>query len=72
MDIIYHNMNSLSDFRTLRTNYTVTIESMLQQVARHVAGECYQVISLSASERTFVVVLSTELSKEELRRRGFP
>ncbi|KAI9698034.1 MAG: hypothetical protein M1836_004387 [Candelina mexicana] len=72
VDIIYHNMHTGSDFRTFRAASQGPVEEVLLQVAQHVKDECYKIISISASEHSFVVVMTTDLSKETLRARGFP
>lgn len=61
-----------SDFMTLRTGSDRTIEEVLLQVAKHVEDGCYKIISISASAASFVVVLSTRLSRKELAAKGFP
>ena len=72
VDIIYHNMNVASDFRTMRSGSDGPIEEVVIQIAKHLTNQCYNVISINASCRSCVVVLSTELSREELGQRGFP
>ncbi|KAI9715765.1 MAG: hypothetical protein M1812_005764 [Candelaria pacifica] len=72
VDIIYHNMHAGSDFRTFRAVSKDPVEAVLLQVARHVKDECYKIISISASKDSFVVVMTTDLSREKLAARGFP
>ncbi len=72
IDIIYHNMHAGSDFQTFRAAGKGPVEEVLLQVAQHVKNECYKIISINASKHSFVVVMTTELSREVLEARGFP
>jgi hypothetical protein len=72
VDLIYHNMHAGSDFRTSRGLSSRSIEYELLKVAKHLKDECYKVISISASRYSLVVVMTTSLSSEELRKKGFP
>lgn len=72
MDVIFHNMNSASDFTTVRSGGEGSVDDILLEVATHVKDGCYKIVSISASKHSFVVVCSTELSKAELWLKGFP
>ena len=72
VDVIYHNMHAGSDFKTIRGGSEGPVEDILLEVARHVKEGCYKIVSISSSKHSFVVVCSTELSKAELWRKGFP
>ena len=72
VDIIYHNMHAGSDFMTSRMGSEGSVEEILLQVAKQVENGCYKIVSISASKHSFVIVFSTELSRAELRERGFP
>ena len=72
VDIIYHNMNSSSDFKTFRAGSDRPVEQELLRVAKHIDNNCYKIVSISASKYSLVVVFSTELSKAQLREKGFP
>lgn len=73
-DLIYHNMCADSDFITFRAGADpyATIEDAIKDVARHIATGLYEIISISGSKHSLVVVMGTELSKAELWGRGFP
>jgi hypothetical protein len=72
MDIIYHSMHPEPDFLTVRSGVEDSVEDVLLAVATHVKNGCYKIVSISASKHSFVVVYSTELSKAELWKKGFP
>ena len=73
VDVIYHNMNHTSDFRTWRTTRFGDVKSEMVKLTRCVENRCFdELISVAASKHSFVVVLTTTLTKEELRERGFP
>ncbi|KAK0099306.1 hypothetical protein ONS95_006332 [Cadophora gregata] len=72
IDIIYHNMHAGSDFITFRASSNHSLKSNIATVAKHVADDCYTVISMNVSTYSVVVVFSTPLSKAELREKGFP
>lgn len=74
IDVIYHNMMSTSNFRTFRTSRADTgIKEWIQRLARQIEVGCFdEVISVAASKHTFVVVVSTTVSKEELVEKGWP
>jgi hypothetical protein len=71
VDIIYHNMHAVSDFRTLRAAGDGTVEEELIKAANYVKNGCFKIVSISASKNSFVVVCSTPLSSEELKEKGF-
>jgi hypothetical protein len=73
LDVIYHNMDLRSDFRTMRTQRGGTIDGQMQRMTQHIERGCFhEVISVSASKHTFVAVVCTALSQIELEKRGFP
>jgi hypothetical protein len=73
LDVIYHNMRVTSNFRTLRQQRFRTVEHQLQILARQIEAGCFDVIiSVSASKGSFVVVMETSLSDDELFSKGFP
>jgi hypothetical protein len=73
VDVIYMNINSGSDFNSLRTGTDDSVHAALLQCAKHVERGLYRVVSISASEHSFVVVMSTELSQRDLLfKNGFP
>jgi hypothetical protein len=73
IDVIYHNMNVGSNFRTYRTQRSGTIKGQMQRLNQQIENGCFdQLISVAASKHSFVVVVATTLSKEELSVRGFP
>ncbi len=75
IDVIYHNMylGASKYFRTIRTTSHGTPESCIQRLARFCSAGCFdRVVNIAASRHSFVVVVETRLTKEELLRRGFP
>ncbi|KAK4188866.1 hypothetical protein QBC35DRAFT_179508 [Podospora australis] len=73
VDVLFININSESDFRTLRTGTNEHVQVALTQVMKHVARGLYRIVSLNASEYSCVVVMSTEKSWEDLMwKTGFP
>ena len=73
LDVIYHNMTTTSNFRTMRQLRFRTLEDQLQILARQIQAGCFDtIISISASKGSFVVVLQTSLSADELFSKGFP
>ena len=73
VDVIYININADSDFGTMRTGTDDSVHAALQQCAKHVQQGLYRIISVNASEHSFVVVMSTELSQKDLLwKNGFP
>ena len=72
LDIIYHNMNATSNFRTVRAFRHRTVEDQLQRFACQIGAGCFDaVVSVAASKGSFVVVMQTSLSDKELTARGF-
>lgn len=72
LDVVYINLNASSDWLMSRANGSGTIEEELELIHQHVQDGCYKIVSLNASERSCVLVMSTELSKAQLREKGFP
>ena len=72
IDLIYHNMHAGSDFRTFRASSNHSLKSHIATIVKHVADDCYTVISMNISTYSVVVVFSTPLSKADLREKGFP
>jgi hypothetical protein len=67
LDIIYHNMNAISSFRTLRALRYRTVEDQQQRLACQIQAGCFDtVISVAASKESFVVVMETSRSDEAL------
>ena len=72
VDIIYYNIWADSDFRGLRTGSNGPIEDVLIGLARNIEKGCFKrVLSVSASKHSLVVVVSTKLSHDELKEKGF-
>ena len=73
MDIIFHNMNVTSNFRTVRMPRYRTVSEQLGILYAFVQAGCFdKVVSVAASLHSFVAVVETTLSMEELKSRGFP
>lgn len=73
LDINFHNMTTTSNFRTLRQTRYRSVEQQLQILARHIEAGCFDlVVSVAASKSSFVVVVQTARSMEELLEMGFP
>ena len=72
VDIIYFNIWADSDFRGLRAGSNGPIEDVLVGLARNIEKGCFKrVLSVSASKHSLVVVVSTKLSHDELKEKGF-
>lgn len=73
VDIIFHNVNVDSNFRTTRTQRWGTLEGQMGRFMGYIRAGCFeQILSVAASKYSFVVVVATTLSRDELRARGFP
>lgn len=73
VDVIFMNINYGSDFRARRSGSDESIQEAILQVAKHISRRLYKVVSLNATEHTLAVIISTELSREELMfKNGFP
>lgn len=69
LDIIYHNMTSTSNSKTVRALRYTTVKQQLQILAQQIAGGCFDlVVSVAASKQSFVVVMQTARSNDELSR----
>lgn len=73
VDVFFININTASDFTMIRTGTNENFQHALTQTIKHVARGLYRIVSLSASEYSCVVVMSTEKSRDELMwKNGFP
>jgi hypothetical protein len=73
VDVIFTNINYGSDFRGIRSGTDKSIEDAILQIAKHISRGLYKVVSLNASEHMLAVIISTELSRDELMfKNGFP
>jgi hypothetical protein len=73
VDVIYLNINTGSDFRTLRTGTDKTVHEAIVQVSKHIQRGLYELVSLNASKHSCVVVISTEKARSDLVfKHGFP
>jgi hypothetical protein len=73
IDVIYHNMDSTSDFNTFRQQRYGTVEGCIQRLARQIEAGCFdKVVSVSGSKNSFTVIVETALSKEQLYGRDWP
>ncbi|KAK2024415.1 hypothetical protein LX32DRAFT_643673 [Colletotrichum zoysiae] len=71
--VIFHNINSTSDFLGLHTGTDEHAHHALIQVARHVARGIYRIVSLSVTEDSCMVILSTGKPRSEIMwKNGFP
>lgn len=73
VDVIFTNVNYGSDFRGIRSGTDKSLQDAILQVAKHISRGLYKVVSLNASEHMLTVIISTELSRDELMyKNGFP
>ncbi|KAL6886016.1 hypothetical protein GGI43DRAFT_277593 [Trichoderma evansii] len=73
VDVIFTNINYGSDFRFIRSGTDKSVQDAILQVAKHISRGLYKVVSLNASEHMLAVIISTELSRDELMsKNGFP
>jgi len=72
LDRIYINLNADSDFRIWRVNSHATIDEEVATIHQYVQAGFFRIISLNASERSCFLVMSTSLTRAELREKGFP
>ena len=71
IDVIWHNMDMRSDFRTNRTGNYGDIKETLVKLGRKIEAGCFdKLISVTASKNSLVVVMETMLSRAELAERG--
>ncbi|KAK1580108.1 uncharacterized protein LY79DRAFT_562331 [Colletotrichum navitas] len=71
--MIFHNTNTASDFLGHHTGTNEHVHHALIQVARHVARGLYYIVSLSITEDSCMVFMSTEKPRSELMwKNGFP
>jgi hypothetical protein len=57
IDVIYHNMDSTSDFYTFRRQRYGTVEGCIQRLARQIEAGCYdKVVSVSGGNHNFTVI----------------
>lgn len=64
-------MHAASDFQTVRAASDGTVEEELGKAAKYVNNGCFEIVSISASKHSFVLVCSTPLSSKELNEKGF-
>ena len=73
VEVLYINTaGSESSFRMLRTGTNQNHQRVLLQVAKHVARGLYNVVNMSISTYSCVVVLKTSMSQSEMEKGGFP
>lgn len=73
VDVIFTNINHGSDFRSIRSGTDKSIQDAILQVAKHISRGLYKVVSLNASEHMLAVIISTDLSRDDLMfKNGFP
>lgn len=59
------NMNADVDFRSIHGAFPVAMERVYISVARHVSDGIYKLVSVNASEYSFVIVCNIQVSVEE-------
>jgi hypothetical protein len=59
------NMNLDVNFRSVHKVFRVPVEDLYTAVARHVRNGVYKLVSINASEYSFVVVCKIQVSAEE-------
>jgi len=68
LDFIIHNMDSDSpDFFTIRvSNCLLDVNEVQVRMANHVERKLFKILSVTATERAYVVVCVTKLSHQQL------
>jgi hypothetical protein len=73
MDVIFHNMDSTSNFHTFRQQRNGTLEECIQRLARQIEAGCYdKVMSVSGGSNNFTIVVETALSQAQLSEKDWP
>jgi hypothetical protein len=73
MDIIYHNMDSTSNFYTFRQQRNGTLEDCIQRLARQIEAGCYdKVVSILGGSNNFTIIVETALSQAQLYEKDWP
>ena len=72
LDLVFINLNAESDFRISRTNGSSSVEKAIARIHGWIQAGCFKIVSLNASEHSCVLVMSTNLSRAELREKNFP
>jgi hypothetical protein len=73
MDIIYHNMDSTSNFYTFRQQRNGTLEDSIRRLARQIEAGCYdKVVSISGGSNNFTILVETALSQAQLYEKNWP
>jgi hypothetical protein len=65
VNIIWHNMNACSDFKTTRAAFATTVDKVFLEVANHIRDGVYSIINVSASAYSFAIICQSEKTREE-------
>jgi hypothetical protein len=67
VDVIWHNLNALSDFRTTRAPFVTTVDKVFVEIANHIRDGVYSIVSVSASAYSFTIICDTKKTSAEFR-----
>lgn len=72
MDIVYSNIHANHDSQMIRIGSDGPVDQEILRLARYIESDCFtSLVSVSASQHSFVAVELTALSQEELKGKGF-
>jgi hypothetical protein len=65
VDVIWHNLHGLSNFKTVRAPFAVTVDEIFLEIANHIRDGVYSIVSISASAYSFTIICMTEKTQAE-------
>ena len=68
VDVIWYNLHGLSNFKTVRAPFAVTVDEIFLEIANHIRDGVYSIVSVSASAYSFTIICMTEKTQAEFNK----
>lgn len=65
VDVIWHNLNSSSDFAGSRASFAASVDQVYLEIAKHVEAGLYYIVSISVSAYAFHIICKTTKTRAE-------
>ena len=65
VDVIWHNLNTNSSFRTVRSSCDTTIDRLFVVIGRQVEAQRYRLVSVNVTTYSFTIFCASDLTKDE-------
>lgn len=65
VDVIWHNMDSSSDFADLRASFAASVDEVYLEISKHIKEGLYSIVSISASAYAFHIICKSTKTRAQ-------